>query len=147
MQPLETLFGVHEHALLLRGERTAVLAANLANADTPGYKARDINFASVLAGEQASLPLAAPRGGATGSETLGRNAAASIGAESSSAPGGVLDGSQLQYRVPYQPSADGNTVEAQVEQAAFAENTVRYQASLMFITRQVQALEAALSGS
>ena len=147
MQPLDSLFGIHEQALLLRGERTAVLAANLANADTPGYKARDINFASVLAGEEASLPLAAPRGGAVGSAATGMNSPVSIGTEDGSALGGVLDGSQLQYRVPYQPSADGNTVEAQVEQAAFAENTVRYQASLMFITRRVQALEAALTGS
>ncbi len=131
MRSLDTLFGVHEQALLLRGERTAVLAANLANADTPGYKARDINFASVLAGEQASLSLAAPTHGAA------------VG----TASGSSLDGTQLQYRIPYQPSADGNTVEAQVEQAAFAENTVRYQASLMFITRRVQALESALSGS
>ena len=131
MQRLDTLFGVHERALLLRGERTAVLAANLANADTPGYKARDINFASVLAGEQAGLSLAPPTNGAA------------VGTQAPEMAGG----SQLQYRVPYQPSADGNTVEAQVEQAAFAENTVRYQASLMFITRQVQALESALSGS
>lgn len=131
MRSLDTLFGVHEQALLLRGERTAVLAANLANADTPGYKARDINFASVLAGEQASLSLAPPTHGAA----VGTSA------------GSGLDGTQLQYRIPYQPSADGNTVEAQVEQAAFAENTVRYQASLMFITRRVQSLESALSGS
>ncbi len=131
MRSIDTLFGVHEQALLLRGERTAVLAANLANADTPGYKARDINFASVLAGEQASLSLAPPTNGAA----VGTSA------------GSGLDGTQLQYRIPHQPSADGNTVEAQVEQAAFAENTVRYQASLMFITRRVQALESALSGS
>ncbi|MEY4377649.1 MAG: hypothetical protein RJB26_2199 [Pseudomonadota bacterium] len=129
MLPLDSLFGVHERALLLRGERTAVLAANLANADTPGYKARDINFASVLAGEQANLPMAAPNSG----QAVG------------TAAGSELGGSNLQYRVPYQASTDGNTVEAQVEQAAFAENTVRYQASLMFITRQVQALEAALA--
>lgn len=140
MQPLDTLFGVHERALLLRGERTAVLAANLANADTPGYKARDINFASVLASEQASLPLATPVG--TQSPSAGGNRGhLPLGLET-----GALSGGELQYRVPYQPSADGNTVEAQVEQAAFAENTVRYQASLMFITRKVQGLEAALSG-
>jgi len=140
MQPLDTLFGVHERALLLRGERTAVLAANLANADTPGYKARDINFASVLAGEQASLPLAPPVGAQSASAALSRGHLP-LGLETRIASSG-----DLQYRVPYQPSADGNTVEAQVEQAAFAENTVRYQASLMFITRKVQGLEAALSG-
>lgn len=140
MQPLDTLFGVHERALLLRGERTAVLAANLANADTPGYKARDINFASVLASEQASLPLATPVG-AQSPSAAGNRGHLPLGLET-----GSLNGGELQYRVPYQPSADGNTVEAQVEQAAFAENTVRYQASLMFITRKVQGLEAALSG-
>jgi len=127
---LENLFGVHERSLLLRGDRSAVLASNLANADTPNYKARDFDFAAALvaAGASADLPLVrtSPSHADTG-------------------PFSVSSG-ELKYRIPYQPSLDGNTVEAPVEQSAFAENAVRYQASLMFINRRIASLEMALTG-
>lgn len=127
---INNLFGLHERSLLVRGERTAVLAANLANADTPGYKARDVDFSSILAAQPgASAPLAM---------------ATTSSGHIATTPDSVL-GAELKYRVPFQNSLDGNTVEAHVEQAAFAENAVRYQASLMFINRRVQSLETALS--
>jgi flagellar basal-body rod protein FlgB len=107
-----------------------VLAANLANADTPNYKARDLDFAGVLdaQGGTAPLTLAATRGMhiAAGTEFAG--------------------GAELKYRVPFQPALDGNTVEGPVEQAAFAENAVRYQASLMFINRRIESLMTAITG-
>ncbi len=126
----DKVFGIHERALLLRGERVGVLAANLANADTPNYKARDLDFASVLAGEQpgGTLPLATTRAG-------------HLPAVETSPGGG-----ELKYRIPFQNSLDGNTVEAPVEQAQFAQNAVRYQASLAFINRKISGLELALSG-
>jgi flagellar basal-body rod protein FlgB len=126
----DKVFGIHERALLLRGERVGVLAANIANADTPNYKAKDLDFAAVLEGQQAggSLPLAATRAGHLPTvETT---------------PGG----GDVKYRIPFQPSLDGNTVEAPVEQAQFAQNAVRYQASLMFINRRISSLELAISG-
>jgi len=127
---LEQIFGVHERALLLRGERSGVLASNLANADTPNYKARDFDFSAALAasGTPTSLPLAgtSPMHISTG--------------------GGSNIRGDLKYRIPYQPSLDGNTVEAPVEQSAFSENAVRYQASLMFINRRIASLESALTG-
>ena len=126
----DKLFGIHERALLVRGERVGVLAANIANADTPNYKARDLDFAAVLAGEQA-----------TGSLPMVRTSTAHLASAEAGAGGATL-----KYRVPFQPSLDGNTVEAPVEQAAFAENSVRYQASLMFINRRVESLTRALSG-
>lgn len=126
----DNVFGVHERALLLRGERVGVLAANIANADTPNYKAKDLDFAAVLAGEQQSstLPLAATRPG-------------HLPSVDASAAGG-----EIKYRIPFQPSLDGNTVEAPVEQAQFAQNAVRYQASLSFINRRISSLELAISG-
>lgn len=126
----DKVFGIHESALLLRGERVGVLAANIANADTPNYKAKDLDFAAVLSGEQQSstLPLAATRAG-------------HLPAVDGSAAGG-----ELKYRIPFQPSLDGNTVEAPVEQAQFAQNAVRYQASLNFINRRVSSLELAITG-
>ena len=127
---LENLFGVHEKSMLLRGERTSVLASNLANADTPNYKARDFDFAAVMA-----------TAGTSGDLVVARTSQMHLGAGS----GAVFDG-ELKYRIPYQPSLDGNTVEAPVEQAAFAENAVRYQASLMFINRRIASLETALTG-
>ncbi|MCZ8129725.1 MAG: flagellar basal body rod protein FlgB [Steroidobacteraceae bacterium] len=124
------VFGIHERSLLLSGERVGVLAANIANADTPNYKARDIDFQSVLAGEQSSQ----------GALPMARTNTAHL------APGGELSTmAELKYRIPFQPSLDGNTVEAPVEQAKFAENQVRYQASLMMINRRISSIENALT--
>lgn len=127
---LENLFGVHERSMLLRGERSAILASNLANADTPNYKARDFDFSAALVAARASTDL-----------PLARTSPSHVGTASFSVSSG-----ELKYRMPYQPSLDGNTVEAPVEQAAFAENAVRYQASLMFINRRIASLEMALTG-
>ena len=128
----DNIFGIHESALLLQGERLGVLTANLANADTPGYKARDIDFAAVLgqaADEQAPLPLRVTQ-------------AAHIVTQSADMPA-----AELKYRNPYQASLDGNTVEMPVEQAAFSEDNVRSQASLMFITDTIADLSLAIMGS
>lgn len=125
----DNLFGIHTQALDLWQRRTEVLANNLANADTPGYLARDVDFRKVLAaagGSQDGLPLQT-----TGPHQIG-------------SAGQAADG--LAYRVPTQPSMDGNTVDAQAEQAAFAANGVHYQASLSFITAQIRMLRTAITG-
>jgi flagellar basal-body rod protein FlgB len=126
----DNIFGIHESALLLHAQRLSVLAANLANADTPGYKARDIDFTEVLAGAYSETGLAV-------SVTDRGHIAANAG---EFAPG------ELKYRNPYQASLDGNTVEMPVEQAAFAEDNVRYQASLTFINNQISDLQYVISG-
>jgi flagellar basal-body rod protein FlgB len=127
----DNIFGIHEQALLLHGQRMNVLATNLANADTPNYKARDIDFASVLgASSQSAAPLA-----------LSVTAAAHIVPLEGEFPAG-----ELKYRNPYQASLDGNTVEMPVEQAAFSENNVRYQASLQFINNRIAELQFAIAG-
>jgi flagellar basal-body rod protein FlgB len=126
---LQKIFGIHEQSLLLRGQRTSVLASNLANADTPNFKARDLDFAAALdsAREVARV-------------TMVRTSPLHLDSSER------LSGGELKYRIPLQPSLDGNTVEAPVEQAAFADNAVRYQASLMFINRRITSIESALTG-
>lgn len=125
----DNIFGIHEQALLLHGQRIGVLATNLANADTPNYKARDIDFSEVLAHtDDAPLPMSV-----TQASHISFN-------DSESAAG------QLKYRNPYQASLDGNTVEMPVEQAAFSENNVRYQASLTFINQKIAQLQLAIAG-
>jgi flagellar basal-body rod protein FlgB len=125
----DNIFGIHEQALLLHGQRVGVLATNLANADTPNYKARDIDFSEVLAHTgDAPVPLRVTQ-------------AAHITFNDGELPAG-----ELKYRNPYQASLDGNTVEMPVEQAAFAENNVRYQASLMFINQKIAQMQLAIAG-
>jgi flagellar basal-body rod protein FlgB len=129
---LDAYLGVHQQALLLGARRTEVLANNLANADTPGFKARDIDFKVALAaaGEAGNpLPMAQ-----TSSLHLGTR-----GVE------GDTSGA-LRYRTPLAPSLDGNTVEPQLEQAAFAENAVRYQATLSFLNARFRSLMTAITG-
>ncbi len=125
----DNLFGIHTKALDVWQRRTEVLANNLANADTPGYLARDVDFRKALA---------AASGHADGLMLK------------TDAPGQINPAGQaaeaLAYRVPTQPSMDGNTVDGQVEQAAFAANGVHYQASLSFITAQIRMLRTAISG-
>ena len=129
-QPIDNLFGMHTGALALWQRRTEVLASNLANADTPGYLARDVDFRKALAAAggngDGSLPLAAPTPGQVDPVQQARDT--------------------LAYRVPTQPSMDGNTVDAQQEQAAFAANSVHYQASMAFITAQIRMLRTAITG-
>jgi flagellar basal-body rod protein FlgB len=126
----ENVFGIHEQALLLHGQRLGVLANNLANADTPGYKARDIDFSAVLSQTQGDTEL-----------PLQVTNAAHITFDNSE-----LQPGDLKYRNPYQASLDGNTVEMPVEQAAFSEDNVRYQASLNFINSQISELQLAIAG-
>jgi flagellar basal-body rod protein FlgB len=126
----DNFFGIHEQALLLHGQRIGVLATNMANADTPNYKARDIDFSAVLAhtDDSAPLPMSVTQGA-----HIAMNDSATLGAE-------------LKYRNPYQASLDGNTVEMPVEQAAFSENNVRYQASLGFINDSIAEMKLAIAG-
>ncbi len=112
----DSLFGIHGMALELRAQRLGVLTSNIANAATPGYKARDIDFNGAL---KAMSQGAAP--------------AQAIGAAT-------------QYRVPVMPSLDGNTVEMATEQTAFAENAVQYEATLNMIQDRVNTVTRALKG-
>lgn len=124
--------GIHEQALAFRGERASVLANNIANADTPNFKARDLDFASVLeaqqSGEQRSVQMARTHARHLQVENLIDQAAG------------------LRYRTPSQPSIDGNTVEVQAEQARYTENAVDFQASFTFLNSKFKGLMTALRG-
>jgi flagellar basal-body rod protein FlgB len=125
---MDSILGIHESALLFRARRMDVLAANLANVDTPQYKARDMEFASVLdgVGADARLKVTDPR-------------------HISANP--IENSAALQYRIPHQPSLDGNTVESDLELARYAENAVAYQASLLFAGDRIQTMRAALAST
>lgn len=112
----EGLFGIHGVALQLRSQRMGLLTSNIANAATPGYKARDIDFAAALK---------ARTNGASDEQAIS---------------------SATRYRVPTMPTLDGNTVEMATEQLAFSENAVGYSATLQFITGRVNTITRALKG-
>ncbi len=132
---LDNVFGIHEQALKLRAQRTELLASNLANADTPGYKAKDIDFESALRGAM---------GGSAGATSTAMRTTHSGHIQDPS--GGALD-AWIKYRVPHQPALDGNTVETHIEQAAFARNAVEYQATLQFLSSKSKNLMQAIKGS
>ena len=124
---IDNSLDLHAQAIAVRGRRAEILASNLANADTPGYKARDINFRDVLAQ-------------ARGSSKLHTTSERHFGSAGSAGGGDIV------YRIPNQASLDGNTVETQVEQAQFGENAVRYQASVNFLNGSIRGLLLALKG-
>lgn len=131
---LDSYLGVHAQALTLRSKRSELLATNLANADTPNYRARDIDFKSALA--------AASGQKTAGGVHLSTTQSGHIGP----ATGNGTSTPELKYRTPLAPSLDGNTVDPQLEQAAFAENTVRYQATLNFLNAKFRGLLTAITG-
>jgi flagellar basal-body rod protein FlgB len=130
---LDEAMRFHQTALSLRGARQELLASNIANADTPNYKARDIDFASALqnamSGTTAKLPVLT-----SSAMHLDGNA------------GGSVMGAPVLYRRPVQPSADGNTVDMDVERAQFADNALRYEASVKFVSDELKDMLAALQG-
>ncbi|MFA5677484.1 MAG: flagellar basal body rod protein FlgB [Pseudomonas sp.] len=129
----EALHFQHQ-ALRLRHQRQDVLANNIANADTPNFKARDIDFAAELA-------RAAGREGGRKTLELNQTSARHLGASGGSADGGVP---QRLYQMPEQSSLDGNTVEMERERVRFADNALRYQAGLTFMNRSLQGLKTAM---
>ncbi|MCK4841283.1 MAG: flagellar basal body rod protein FlgB [Methylococcales bacterium] len=120
--------GIHPQALVLREKRSEVLASNLANADTPGYKARDLDFKAVLKNSMPEKPV------------MERTQQGHF------SPNDLLLGGEMMFRNPHQASLDGNTVESHIEQAKYSENAVQYQASLRFINGRFSGLMTALRG-
>lgn len=121
-----------QRALALRAQRQEVLSSNIANADTPGYQARDFDFAQALAAAES------PRG--LPETTLTLTSSRHIPAGASRANGEA----ELLYRNPLQPSLDGNTVDMDVERVQFADNTLRYQAGLTVVSARIKGLLAAM---
>lgn len=130
----DNALGVHEKALLIREQRAELLANNLANVDTPNFKARDLDFKAMVRDAIASRP--ASQGGAA----LLRTEEGHLGQDGAEAPGALL------YRVPMQPSLDGNTVDENIEMANFSRNALDFQASLTFLQSSLRGLKTALRG-
>ncbi|MBT0721146.1 flagellar basal body rod protein FlgB [Rosenbergiella collisarenosi] len=122
-------------ALALRTQRQSVLAANIANADTPGYQARDLPFAQQLTRAVGAMPSMA-RG-----VDLQLTHAAHIAAASPRS-----QALNLLYRIPDQPSADGNTVDMDRERVAFSENSLHYQTDLTYLSNQFKWMSSAIQG-
>ena len=129
----------HQTALALRQQRQEVLAANIANADTPGFKARDFAFSDAL--RQATQGSAAPGVPRLPDTTLAMTSERHIPGRATSS---VSLDDHLRYRVPLQPSLDGNTVDMDVERVQFADNTQRYQADIAIISARIKGLLSAL---
>jgi len=125
--------GIHEKALGFRAQRAEVLANNIINADTPNYKARDMDFSSVLAAE-------------SDKQQNGRFALDRTNTRHIDAQGLAMGDDALKYRTPTQPSVDQNTVDAQVEQANYTENAIGFQASFTLLNSKFKGLVSALRG-
>lgn len=126
MKILHNVLGVHEQALNLRQMRSTVLASNIANADTPHYQARDFNFYTLLN----DMETQSIRSTHNHHIDFSKNA---------------LD-LGLKYRIPTIPSIDGNTVESDTENNLFADNSMRYQATLTFLNQRIRGVLTALKG-
>ncbi len=127
----ESALGIHESALRVRGQRAGVLANNLANIDTPNYKARDLDFKQILNQK------------VTESNQFNMQA---TNERHISLGGDFGEDSSLLYRTPQQPSIDGNTVEDQIEHAEYMKNTLAFQASFQFLNSKFQGLKSAIRG-
>ncbi len=130
---LDDVLRFHQTALNLRAYRQQLLAGNIANADTPNFKARDIDFSSALQGALSSR---------SGNPGLTRTSPRHLGSSTENPAG-----AQVLYRTPHQPSLDGNTVDMDVERAQFADNAIRYEASLAFIGGRIKTMLTAIQGN
>jgi flagellar basal-body rod protein FlgB len=141
---LDSYLGIQPDALEVYSQRADVLAANIANADTPGYLAKDIDFRAALsaAGQGGESPGAS---GSAGGGSLQPRITSPDDLGASSSPNGLSTEQFLKYRVPLAPSLDGNTVDSQMEESAFAENNVRYEAALTFIEGDFSNLNTVIS--
>lgn len=135
---LDELLNFHQTALNLRTQRQQILASNIANADVPQFKARDIDFSKAL---QGALAQSGERVGlaVTSSRHLHPAAGSGASAGSSTSP-------DLLYRVPHQDSIDGNTVDMDAERAQFADNAIHVEANLTFLNSQLKTMLAAIQG-
>ncbi|AVF34771.1 MULTISPECIES: flagellar basal body rod protein FlgB [Rahnella] len=135
LDKLNAALQFQQEALNLRAQRQEILSANIANADTPGYQARDIDFASQL--QKVMEQGRASESGMSLSLTSDRHIAAS-----NVSPADM----DLMYRIPDQPSADGNTVDMDRERTNFADNSVRYQTDLTVLGGQIKGMMSVLQG-
>lgn len=131
---LDAALSFHQNALRIRGQRQELIAANIANADTPNYKARDLDFSSAM------------KNAMSGVTKEGFNTTKTSAQHMSGAPSKVASSGDALFRPIIQGSVDGNTVDMDVERNQFADNAIRYEASLMMINGQLKKMLAAIQG-
>jgi flagellar basal-body rod protein FlgB len=131
---LDDAFRFQQQALGLLARRQDILASNIANADTPGYQARDIDFTNQLKNAVANQHQV--KSSVSLSLTSDRHIAAKAK---------LIDDAQLMYRIPDQPSADGNTVDMDRERVNFADNSTKYQSSLTFLGADIKKMMTVLN--
>ena len=134
MQRLSDGLNFQAQALALRSERQRLLASNIANADTPGYVARDLDFAAALREASGAAAATGAVGGSAALRALHERVALLSGSSAGSAE------AHLRYATPSQSNLDGNTVDMDRERASFADNSVKYEATLRFINGHVRTL-------
>ena len=158
LDKLDAEFAFGRQALDVRAYRQELLSSNIANADTPGYQARDVDFASTLArslkqtgggiapSNAAQLPMAQPAGVTSGMTMVSTAPGHMAGTAKLIPTGGPADDyGRAQYRMPLQPSLDGNTVDLDVERVQFANNALHYQTGMTVMTQQIKAMIAAIT--
>jgi flagellar basal-body rod protein FlgB len=164
LDKLDAEFAFGRQALDVRAYRQELLSSNIANADTPGYKARDVNFASSLAGalkksggdatgqgasNSSTLAMTQPAGVTSGMTMVSTSPGHMAGKSTLTSTGGASDDyGNLQYRIPTQPALDGNTVDIDTERVQFADNSVHFEAGMTALSGQIKTMLAAItSGS
>lgn len=135
---LDNLLSFHQQALSVRGFRQQLLASNIANGDTPNYKARDIDFASTM-----QTVLAQSDAASTPASVMASTSPGHLGGNNTQ---GALDSAAVLYRTADQNSIDGNTVDMDTERAQFADNSVHYEANLTMLNHQIKTMLAAIQG-
>jgi len=162
LDKLDAEFAFGRQALDVRAYRQELLSSNIANADTPGYKARDVNFSSSLAGAlkrsgaatgpsitassgTAQLAMAQSAGVTSGMTMASTEAGHMTGKASLIPTGQPQDYGALAYRVPTQPALDGNTVDLDAERVQFADNTLHYESGMTVMTQQLKQMLAAIT--
>lgn len=133
MNTLDNYFGINAQSVLVRSKRAEILASNIINADTPNYKAKDIDFNKILNANNKDLSFKPVSVNTTHNTHIVTN---------NSNPFSL----QTKFRIPEHASLDGNTVDTHVEKSKFAENAVRYQISLSMLNNKIQGLISALRG-
>jgi flagellar basal-body rod protein FlgB len=157
---LDKEFAFGREALDVRAYRQELLSSNIANADTPGYKARDVDFSTALAGalkqkggatsasNNSTLPLAQPVSVSTGASMAVTAKGHMNGTTTLTASGGSTDDyGRLAYRVPSQPSLDGNTVDLDAERVQFADNALHFEAGMTVLSSQIKSMLSAITSN
>lgn len=129
----ESIFGIHEAALKVRTQRAQLLANNLANADTPNFKAKDVDFRKALSDASTEME-------------VGQSAMKKTNARHLDGDAMPSNSKYVMYRQPTQPALDGNTVETHIEKAQFAENAIQHQTTLEFLNGRISSIRGALRG-